>query len=795
MINKEWRLVILATFTLIVAFFSRAIFLREVPFPGDLLVAEYKPWRTYSYEDFTPGAVPNKAQFPDTLRQLYPWKTAMLEALKAGTLPLWNPYNFAGTPLLANVQSAVFYPLNILYFLFSQPDAWTILVILQPLLGFVFMYAYARKVSLTPPASAFAAISYAFSSFMVVWLEYNTVGHVILWLPAILLSIEHLRERISAAWLTLYIFSYISALFAGHIQVFGYLLVISVAYIFFRVHTKHFRRLLLVTTVLVLTAGAVQLVPAGELIYHASRSPHEYGDFVGKILIQPWQLVMLVVRDFFGNPATRNYWLGDTYVGKVTSIGLLPLIFIPLAFSFRKQGLVHFFSVASVTVILFVTANPLTKIIFRMNLPIVNASSPTLSVFIFTFAISMLAGFGFDIWMGQKQRKPVGLHAFPLLFALALLWLTIAVLTAVSPQGAFTVHSVTAVRNLGLTSALFALYVLLLIAGYRFKPKLIVLLLLLAVHSFELWFNFTKFTPFAPPGFVFPQAPILTFLQERAQTDRFWGHGSAAVDANFATQVTLYSPEGYDPLYPKRYGEFISLSENGKISPTFTRQTRSDANVAPSSYDTLQENPYRMKVLSALGVRFILDRDENGSTIRSFPTDLYSPIYRSDGWIVYEYRGAAPRVSFVSQYDLYRTKEEFAKLFFREYFDPKQSVLLEQQPQFEPDGNGDARMKIDSYTPNEVVITAVTDGNRILVLSDTYYPGWQAYVDDQPVKIQTANFAFRAVSVPKGTHTIRFLYQPRSFTIGVYTSVISFGLLMILILMALNGYRKHTTHG
>jgi uncharacterized membrane protein YfhO len=162
---------------------------------------------------------------------------------------------------------------------------------------------------------------------------------------------------------------------------------------------------------------------------------------------------------------------------------------------------------------------------------------------------------------------------------------------------------------------------------------------------------------------------------------------------------------------------------------------------------------------------------------------------------VYEYRGAAPRVSFVSQYDLYRTKEEFAKLFFREYFDPKQSVLLEQQPQFEPDGNGDARMKIDSYTPNEVVITAVTDGNRILVLSDTYYPGWQAYVDDQPVKIQTANFAFRAVSVPKGTHTIRFLYQPRSFTIGVYTSVISFGLLMILILMALNGYRKHTTHG
>ena len=93
-----------------------AIFFRNylvkgfIPFPGDLLLSEYQPFRSYSYHGYVAGAIPSKAQYFDVIRELYPWKTVVIGELKNGKFPLWNPYNFSGAPLLANYQSQVFYP-------------------------------------------------------------------------------------------------------------------------------------------------------------------------------------------------------------------------------------------------------------------------------------------------------------------------------------------------------------------------------------------------------------------------------------------------------------------------------------------------------------------------------------------------------------------------------------------------------------------------------------------------------------------------------------------------------------
>src|SRR5258708_5866195 len=117
---------IIVFFLVCIVLFFYPVFLKGyIPFPGDLLVAEYKPWRTYSYLGYNPGSEPNKAQYPDTIRQLYPWKTLVVDSLKKLQLPLWNPYNFSGSPLLANFQSAALYPFNILYFALSLPLGWT----------------------------------------------------------------------------------------------------------------------------------------------------------------------------------------------------------------------------------------------------------------------------------------------------------------------------------------------------------------------------------------------------------------------------------------------------------------------------------------------------------------------------------------------------------------------------------------------------------------------------------------------------------------------------------------------
>src|SRR5690348_17780079 len=138
-------------------FFYKTIIFGKLPFPGDLLLSQYAPWRHESYGGYVAGAVPSKDQYFDVLRELYPWKTLVVDELKHGQFPLWNPYNFSGSPLLANYQSQVFYPFTFVYFLFPQTTAWTIMVILQPLLGVLFFYLFATEIGLGAGAAMLSA--------------------------------------------------------------------------------------------------------------------------------------------------------------------------------------------------------------------------------------------------------------------------------------------------------------------------------------------------------------------------------------------------------------------------------------------------------------------------------------------------------------------------------------------------------------------------------------------------------------------------------------------------------------
>lgn len=92
--------------------------------------------------------------------------------------------------------------------------------------------------------------------------------------------------------------------------------------------------------------------------------------------------------------------------------------------------------------------------------------------------------------------------------------------------------------------------------------------------------------------------------------------------------------------------------------------------------------------------------------------------------------------------------------------------------------------------PNGVLLRVEAPTSGFVVLTDTFYPGWQATLDGQPVQIWPANLAFRAVAVEAGSHEIIFSYQPRSFTIGLWTSVITLTLVVgIGIILTKNKYR------
>ena len=89
--------------------------------------------------------------------------------------------------------------------------------------------------------------------------------------------------------------------------------------------------------------------------------------------------------------------------------------------------------------------------------------------------------------------------------------------------------------------------------------------------------------------------------------------------------------------------------------------------------------------------------------------------------------------------------------------------------------------QITHYQSQYVAIEAETPAPALLVLNDTNYPGWRAYVNGQPAEMLTANFLFRGVVLPPGKSIVEFKYQPRSFQIGGGISIAAFAILAMLV--------------
>jgi hypothetical protein len=106
-------------------------------------------------------------------------------------------------------------------------------------------------------------------------------------------------------------------------------------------------------------------------------------------------------------------------------------------------------------------------------------------------------------------------------------------------------------------------------------------------------------------------------------------------------------------------------------------------------------------------------------------------------------------------------------------FDPEHEVILEKSPT----GLGASidlpvvgSATIISREANKVVIETASEHEAILVLSDSYYPGWQAEIDGVEVETLRADYVFRGVPLPEGRHTVVFKFRPRSFFFGAMIS-------------------------
>ncbi|MHB8620725.1 MAG: hypothetical protein ACYDAG_14330, partial [Chloroflexota bacterium] len=281
----------------------------------------------------------------DLLSFIYPMYGFAAHALRSGHLPLWDPYLFSGAPFAADIQSGLFYPINLLFERFGPAfgyDTIETMAVLHYVLAGSFCYALARTLSASRWGSLLAGVVYMWSGFMVAQLGHLNMVAVAAWLPleVLLLRLAMLGRR---PLLTVPLTSMVLAIafFAGHTQLFVYELLAMAVYVAF---FGHWRRAIPTSLLILGGSGllaAIQILPSYELTRLSLRAGISYLEST-KFALAPAGLLTLIVPHFFGENA-QNYWASWTTTEVFGYAGILPLILAVAALRLRRSRDTRFF--------------------------------------------------------------------------------------------------------------------------------------------------------------------------------------------------------------------------------------------------------------------------------------------------------------------------------------------------------------------------------------------------------------------------------------------------------------------
>ena len=162
----------------------------------------------------------------------------------------------------------------------------------------------------------------------------------------------------------------------------------------------------------------------------------------------------------------------------------------------------------------------------------------------------------------------------------------------------------------------------------------------------------------------------------------------------------------------------------------------------------------------------IVHRDSNVEIFQN--TDVYPRAF-----VVYDIINAS---SFNQVLDLLKNPDlDLRQTAIVENFPGDLSIAIQESEQKLLPGSA----TVKRITPDRAVVEVETNAPGLLVLSEQYYPGWRAYVDDSETPIYAVDGILRGVFISKGKHTILFEYQPFLFSLGLIISITS--LLTVLV--------------
>jgi hypothetical protein len=169
-----------------------------------------------------------------------------------------------------------------------------------------------------------------------------------------------------------------------------------------------------------------------------------------------------------------------------------------------------------------------------------------------------------------------------------------------------------------------------------------------------------------------------------------------------------------------------------------------------------------------LGAKYVLANKDQPPGDASFV-----PVFNADPQIdVYLNTQALPRAQLIDRAVIVRSGEAAWQAIHATGFDPSRQVVIEDGEDLAgaDDQSGGRALAFASIDNERIELIARTESPAYLVLSDVFYPGWTATIDDRPTTLYPANFAFRAVLVPPGEHRVAFTFEPGMWRTGLIVS-------------------------
>lgn len=733
-------------------------------FPGDNLVGLYHPFRDLFLNIYPAGYPFKNALITDPFLQIFPWKYLTVEAIKNFSLPLWNPYSFSGYPLLANFQSGVFFPLNIML-LSSGLDSWHLFIFIQIPITFFSMFLFLRKLSVSKISAIFSSVCYALSGFSIGWLEWGNIVFIFAFLPLALYFVLCLEQSFSRKNIFLFYASLILIPISGHLQFtfYSYLVIVFfVIVIFFNSRLISRVPQLLIILILSILTVSIQIFPTLELIKNSYRSV-DISYFGQEDWFIPLKhFISLISPDFFGSPARQNYWGVWNHLEFNLSFSVAALFFSLLGIKKRKINI--FFLILLIIALVFSTNNLLSQIIYANQIPFISSAQPSRLIFIVVFALCCLAAFGVDEMYKLKITKFKLITVFVILTSVfgLLIYLTYVNFNIFLPED-FLKNQITAKRNL-----IFPLFVFLLVLMFIFLSRLkliplkLCLICLTIISLAELTFYANKFLPYSTKALFYPTTKITEFINHDNSVFRVSTNDDRIFPPNISAVYGIQSPEGYDPLYPKTYAEFIGLIESSNLE-----QVKFNRIVRPKN---INSNLYPL-----INAKYILSFDKELNNTKPIFSEGITNVFINQKYL--------ERAYLVQDIINANSDIESKQFLLDKDFDPKsQAVVIDvNSNNVLQTTNSESIVNITSYKSNIIKIKTKTTGNSFLVLLDNYFPGWKAKVNNVDTKIYRTNHTFRGIYVPSGENEIIFEYKPNSFRIGALVSLTSIILMSLFI--------------